>query len=268
MTDQQKRTTLAGLRAKKTAGEKIVALTAYDCLTASLLAECPVDFILVGDSVANVVLGYSSTLPMTMDEMVYHTKMVVRGAGGVPVIGDMPFLSYELSPEEALRNAGRFIKEAGAAGVKVEGSIDVIPAIRKITSAHIPVLGHVGLKPQSVLELGGYKVQGRTESQARRIRAEARALEEAGVFAVVLECVPRAFAGRLSKALRVPTIGIGAGPACDGQILVTHDLLGWTEKPKKFVKPYASVRAVAREAITAFARDVKAGEFPDAEHSF
>ncbi len=259
---------LAALAARKDGGAKIVALTAYDCLTAAWLAECPVDFLLVGDSVANVIAGHRSTLPVTMDEMIYHTRMVVRGARGMPVVADMPFLSYEVSPDDAVRNAGRFIKEAGADGVKIEGGMDIIPAVERIVRARIPVLGHVGLKPQSVLQMGGYKIQGRTAESAECVRAEALALQEAGVFAIVLECVPRALARRLTRELRVPTIGIGAGNACDGQILVTHDLLGWFEPPKTFVKLYAHFRADAVRAVHAFARDVRAGSFPSPRHSF
>jgi len=259
---------LLGLQRKKDNHERIVALTAYDWLAASWMSECDVDFMLVGDSLANVIAGHSSTLPVTMDEMVYHTKMVVRGAQGVPVIADMPFLSYELDPCEAARNAGRFIKEAGATGVKIEGGTDVVPVVERMIAAHIPVLGHVGLKPQSVLQLGGYKVQGTTEESAARIRKDACALQNAGVFGVVLECIPRQLAAGITRELSVPTIGIGAGPDCDGQILVTHDLLGWFEKPKKFVKEYAHFRRTAREAVQAFVQDVHAGAFPDDEHSF
>jgi len=259
---------LAALAARKHGADKIVALTAYDWLTASWLADCPLDFLLVGDSLANVIAGHRSTLPVTMDEMIYHTRMVVRGARSLPVVADMPFLSYEISPDDALRNAGRFIKEAGADGVKIEGGMDVIPAVEKIVRAHIPVLGHVGLKPQSVLQLGGYKVQARSPQSADAVRAEALALQDAGVFALVLECVPRAFARQLTNELKIPTIGIGAGNACDGQILVTHDLLGWFEPPKKFVKLYAHFRADAVRAVSAFARDVRAGSFPSPRHSF
>ena len=260
--------TLAGLRKRREAGRAIVALTAYDCLMASWLAECAVDFLLVGDSLGNVIAGHATTLPVTMDQMAYHTVLVVRGAHGVPVVADMPFLSYEISPVEAVRNAGRLVKEAGAAGVKVEGGMAVIEAVRSMVTARIPVLGHTGLKPQAVLQMGGYKVQGGTRAAAALIRREALALQDAGVFALVLECVPAALAARLTAELKVPTIGIGAGQGCDGQILVTHDLLGWTGQPKKFVKPYADFRRAAQAAVTAFAGDVQAGRFPDAQHSF
>lgn len=260
---------LAALALRKHSANKIVALTAYDALTASWLAECPIDFILVGDSLANVIAGHSSTLPVTLDEMIYHTRMVTRAARHLPVIADMPFLSYEISPDDALRNAGRLVKEAGAHGVKIEGgSPDIIPAVKKIVAAHIPVLGHVGLKPQSILQLGSYKVQGRSEDAAQRIRSEALALQDAGAFAVVLECIPSSLARQLTAELAIPTIGIGAGNACDGQILVTHDLLGWFEPPKKFVKLYAHFRTEAIRAVAAFARDVRAGSFPSPRHSF
>jgi 3-methyl-2-oxobutanoate hydroxymethyltransferase len=259
---------LAKLAKRSALGRPIISLTAYDAQTAAWLAACEVDFILVGDSVANVIAGYNSTLPVTLDEMVYHTRMVVRGAQGAPVIGDMPFLSYEVSPEDAVRNAGRFVKEAGAAGVKVEGGGAMLPAISAIIRARIPVLGHVGLTPQSVLQMDGYHVQGKTAEDAERIRLDALALQEAGVFALVLECVPRALAARLTEELAIPTIGIGAGPDCDGQILVTHDLLGWSDKPKHFVKPYADFLGQARQAVSAYIDDVRKGTFPDDAHSF
>ncbi len=256
------------LQKKKAEQRKIIALTAYDFHTADWLSECPLDFILVGDSVANVIAGHSSTLPVTMEEMLYHTRMTVRGARDIPVIADMPFLSYEIDPLEAVRNAGRFIKDAGAAAVKVEGGSQIIPAVRKMIAAHIPVLGHVGLTPQSILQFGGYIVQGKTAESAEKIKAEALALQEAGVFGIVLECIPRSLAASITGLLAIPTIGIGAGPDCDGQILVIHDLLGWDPHPKKFVKPYAAFRADAQAAVQAFAADVSAGRFPDDDHSF
>jgi 3-methyl-2-oxobutanoate hydroxymethyltransferase len=259
---------LAGLRAKKQQHERIVALTAYDWLTATWLAQCPVDFLLVGDSLANVVAGHASTLPVTMDEMVYHTRMVVRGAGELPVVADMPFLSYEVTSEAAVLNAGRLVKEAGATAVKLEGGADMAPTIERIVRAHIPVLAHIGLTPQAVLELGGYKVQGTQAGDAERLRAHAQAVQDAGAFALVLECVPHALAATITTELAIPTIGIGAGPECDGQILVTHDLLGWFEPPKKFVRQYAQMRQTATAAVTAFAADVRAGRFPDTTHSF
>ena len=259
---------LAKLAKRSVLGRPIIALTAYDAQTAAWLSTCDVDFILVGDSAANVVAGHKSTLPMTMDEMLYHTRMVVRGAGSMLVVGDLPFLSYEIAPEDAVRNAGRFIKEAGADGVKVEGGASMLPSISAIVRARIPVIGHVGLTPQSVLQMGGYRVQGKTEEDAARIRSDALALQDAGVSALVLECVPGALAAQLTEELAVPTIGIGAGPGCDGQILVTHDLLGWDEKPKHFVKTYADFRNQAVSAVTAYIEDVRAGAFPDDAHSF
>jgi len=260
--------TLADIQKKKCKGEKIIVLTAYDALTASWLSECHVDFLLVGDSLANVVAGYESTIPVTMDQMAYHTEIVVRGASNIPVVADMPFLSYEIDPEEAVRNAGRLVKQSGAAAVKIEGGCNIIPAVKKIVSAHIPVLGHTGLKPQTILQLGGYKVQGKTPEAAEIIKEEARALQEAGVFAVVLECIPRELAQEITEELDIPTIGIGAGKECDGQILVTHDLLGWFEKPKKFVKQYSDFRKSAVTAVDNFINEVNESKFPDNNHSF
>ncbi len=259
---------ISSLQKRKKVGDKIIILTAYDWLTASWLSECDVDFILVGDSVANVIAGEKTTLPVTMDEMVYHTKMVVRGAGEVPVIADMPFLSYELDPYQAAINAGRFIKEAGATAVKIEGGMEIISSVKKMVAAKIPVLGHVGLKPQAVLQLGGYKVQGKTKESAEIVKNDALALQEAGAFAIVIECVEKSAAECITKELNVPTIGIGAGAGCDGQVLVTHDLLGWFEEPKKFVKTYANLRADAKKAVDTFVGEVKSGKFPDEEHSF
>lgn len=246
----------------------VIALTAYDYQTAEWLKECAVDFLLVGDSLGNVIAGHSTTLPVTVDQMFYHTEMVVRGAGDIPVIADMPFLSYEVNDTDALYNAGRMIKEAGAVGVKIEGGTSFLSRIRLLVDAHIPVLGHTGLTPQAVLSFGGYKVQGRTEASADHIRREAQALADAGVFALVLECVPRALAKEITEALPIPTIGIGAGPDCDGQILVTHDILGWSTEPKKFVRPYASFRTTAQDAITTYITDVHSGSFPDDAHAF
>lgn len=256
------------LQSKKDDHQKFVALTAYDYQTADWLSECGVDLILVGDSLANAIAGHSSTLPVTMDEMIYHTRMVVRGARDIPVIADMPFLSYEIDEREALRNAGRFIKETGASGVKVEGGMEIIGAVRRMVAAHIPVLGHLGLTPQSILQLGGYKIQGRSEEAAQQIMFDAKALQEAGIFGLVLECIPQTLATDLTAALSIPTIGIGAGPGCDGQILVTYDLLGWDETPRKFVKPYAAFRQNAQTAVKSFVTDVQSGSFPDDAHSF
>ena len=259
---------ISNLQTKKKEGCKIIVLTAYDWLTSSWLSECDVDFILVGDSLANVIAGEKSTLPVTMDEMIYHTKMVVKGAGNIPVIADMPFLSYELDPYEAAKNAGRFIKEAGADAVKIEGGMEVIPAVKKIISAKIPIIGHVGLKPQAVLQLGGYKIQGKTRKSAEIIKNDALALQEAGVFAIVVECVEKAAAADITNKLDVPTIGIGAGAGCDGQVLVTHDMLGWFDDSKKFVKTYTNFRTEAKRAVNSFIGEVRTNIFPDDEHSF
>ncbi|RLD10630.1 MAG: 3-methyl-2-oxobutanoate hydroxymethyltransferase [Chlamydiae bacterium] len=263
-----KKRTLFLLQKKKEKNEKIISLTAYDALTAAWLSECDIDFLLVGDSLGNVVAGYESTLPVTMDQMAYHTEIVVRGAVNVPVVADMPFLSYEINPEEAVRNAGRLVKQSGAAGVKIEGGMNIIHAVKKITAAHIPVLGHTGLKPQTILQLGKYNVQGKTPDSAEIIKEEARALQEAGVFAVVLECIPGKLAQEITEELTIPTIGIGAGKNCDGQILVTHDLLGWYEKPKHFVKQYSNFRNTAITSVQKFINEVNTGEFPDKNHSF
>ncbi len=261
-------TGLTHIKKREQRDTPVIVLTAYDWQTAEWLSDCSVDMILVGDSLGNVIAGHSSTLPVSIEQMIYHTEMVVRGAGGVPVIADMPFLSYEVNDDDALYNTGRMIKEAGATGVKIEGGMNFTSRIKKLVAAHIPVLGHTGLTPQSVLSMGGYKVQGRSEESAERIRQEAYALAEAGVFALVLECVPRTLAKEITESIDIPTIGIGAGPDCDGQVLVTHDLLGWTEKPKSFVQQYASFRTLAKDAVQSFIKDVGEGTFPDDVHSF
>lgn len=259
---------LRKIQEKYAASERLVALTAYDALTAGWLAEAGVDLILVGDSLSNVVAGYDSTIPVTMDQMLWHVQMTVRGAGSVPVVADMPFMSYEISREQALANAARFVKEGGATAVKLEGGGAVVETVRALTGAHIPVCGHLGLQPQSVLASGRYAVHGREAGEAERIKKEALALQEAGAFAVVLEMVPLELAREVTASLSIPTIGIGAGPHCSGQILVTQDLLGFTGQEHRFLRRYAEVGAVAREALSAYVRDVKAGLTPDEEHSF
>ena len=256
------------LREKYLAGEKLVCLTGYDALMSSILAEAGVDFILVGDSLSNVIAGYANTLPVTMEQMLWHTQMTVRGANGVPVVADMPFLSYEVSVQEAVMNAGRFIKEGGADAVKLEGGTAVEPVIKALTAAHIPVCGHVGLQPQSVLTLGGYAVQGKDVNEAERIKRDALAVQEAGAFAVVLEMVPAKLAAEITGMLKIPTIGIGAGPNCSGQVLVTHDLLGFSEKKLKIAKRYAEMRSTALEALKNYVADVKDGRTPSKENSF
>ncbi len=216
-----------------------------------------------------VVLGYDSTLPVTMEDMLHHTKPVSRAAKRAMVIADMPFMSYQVSVQEAVNNAGRFMKEAGAHGVKLEGGQEVAEAVRKITSSGIPLMGHLGLTPQSVHQLGGYKVQGKDDKTARKLMEDARALEEAGAFSLVLECVPAQLAGEISRALTIPTIGIGAGVECDGQVLVVNDMLGIFEKfTPKFVKKYAELNKDIQAAIGQYIDDVKSGTFPGKEHSF
>ena len=264
-----KRITLPALRRMKRKGEKIVMVTAYDFFFARLFDEAGVEILLVGDSLANVVQGRDTTLPVTLEEMLYHTRLVARGARRSLVVGDMPFLSYQVSPEEALRNAGRFLKEAGARAVKLEGGVEMAPTVERLTRAGIPVMGHVGLTPQSVHQIGGYRVQGRKEKEAKRLVEGAKALEQAGAFAVVLECTPLEVSRAVTEAVRIPTIGIGAGVHCDGQVLVMHDLLGLTEGPTaSFVKAYADLAGEARKGIAAFVREVREGIYPDAAHSF
>ncbi|MDD5723560.1 MAG: 3-methyl-2-oxobutanoate hydroxymethyltransferase [Syntrophales bacterium] len=261
--------TISEVLKMKQAGEKISMLTAYDYSTAAIMDEAGVDILLIGDSLGMVVLGYDSTLPVTMEDMLHHTKPVSRAAKRAMVIADMPFMSYQVSVQEALRNAGRFMKEAGAHGVKLEGGEEVAETVRKITSAGIPLMGHLGLTPQSVHQLGGYKVQGKDDKTARKLMEDARALEEAGAFSLVLECVPAKLAGEISRALTIPTIGIGAGVECDGQVLVVNDMLGTFEKfTPKFVKKYAELSKDIQAAVGRYIDDVKGGTFPGKEHSF
>ena len=253
----------------KRKGEKITMLTAYDYFTAALLDEAGVDVILVGDSLGMVILGYDSTLPVTMEDMIHHIRPVSRAAKRAMVIGDMPFMSYQVSVEEAVRNAGRFLQEAGAHGVKLEGGREVAEIVRRITSAGIPVMGHLGLTPQSVHKLGGYKVQGRGDVEAKKIMEDSRILEEAGAFSIVLESVPAGLAEEITKSLEIPTIGIGAGVHCDGQVLVVNDMLGMFEKfTPKFVKKYANLNITMKEAVKQYLDEVRAEVFPDEEHSF
>ena len=247
----------------KQRGEKIAMLTAYDFPTARQLDAAGADILLVGDSLGMVVLGYESTLPVTMDEMIHHTKAVVRGTQRALVVADMPYLSYHLSLRDSVRHAGRFVQEAGAKAVKVEGGRKRVRAIRAIRHAEIPVMGHVGLTPQSVHEFGGFKVQGKSAAAARSILEDALALEDAGVFSVVVEGIPAELAGMITERLSVPTLGIGAGAACDGQVLVIHDLLGLTDgHVPSFVRKYAEVGATVREACRHFVEDVRGGKFP------
>lgn len=263
------RVTTAYFREAKREGRPITMLTAYDYPVAKLVDAAGIDGILVGDSLGNVVLGYGSTIPVTMDDMVHHIKAVARGVARAMVVGDMPFLSYHLSKEVSLRNAGRIIQEGGAQAVKLEGGQEIAEAVKAMVAAGIPVMGHLGLTPQSVHQLGGYKVQGKDEAAAKKLVADARALEEAGVFAIVLECVPTALAKMITEMLEVPTIGIGAGSHCGGQILVTHDLLGmYGSAGPKFVKRYANIHEEITRALVAYREEVRGGAFPGPEHSF
>jgi 3-methyl-2-oxobutanoate hydroxymethyltransferase len=253
----------------KEEGEKITVLTAYDYPFARLMSQAGIDVILVGDSVGSVVSGYDNTLPVTMEEMLYHTRAVVRGSGGALVVADLPFLSYQVDLRDARLNAGRLIKEGGAQAVKLEGGENVAATIRAIVDMDIPVVGHIGLTPQSIHRMGGFRVQGKKEEQARQLLADARAVQEAGAFALVLEGIPADLGRRITESVTIPTIGIGAGVHCDGQVLVIHDILGLCEKySPKFVKKYADVSGIIRGGIEDYIREVKAGEFPDEEHSF
>ncbi|MDH7512215.1 MAG: 3-methyl-2-oxobutanoate hydroxymethyltransferase [Clostridiales bacterium] len=262
--------TIPSLQGKKESGEKIVALTAYDFPTARIIDEAGVDIILVGDSLGMVVLGYETTIPVTMDEMIHHTKAVSRAVRRALVIGDMPYFSFHLGVEETIANASRFLKEAGAKAVKIEGaSKKRLKLVEAMVEAEIPVLGHVGLTPQSLYRFGQYKVRGANREEAKGIVADALNLESAGVFGVILECIPRDLARTITSRLRVPTIGIGAGPHCDGQILVFHDLVGYSNGYQpKFVKKYADLQAVIGQAVRTYAEEVRQGVFPDETHSY
>jgi 3-methyl-2-oxobutanoate hydroxymethyltransferase len=258
--------TVTDLRAWKAAGRRFAMLTAYDFPTAQILDQAGIPVLLVGDSVANNVLGYDSTLPVTMDEMLHHTRAVARGAKNALIVGDMPFLSYQVSIEEGIRGAGRFLKEGGAHAVKMEGPM--LGLTEALSSRGVPVMGHVGLTPQSIHTMGGYRVQGQGEA-GQRVLDQAMGLEKAGAFAVVLEGIPAELGQEITRGLAVPTIGIGAGPHCDGQVLVINDLLGVGPGPyPKFVKPYADLRGEITRAVRAFADDVESGAFPDLEHSY
>jgi len=264
-----KRKTVLDIRGMKQTGDKIAVLTAYDYPFARLMDNEGIDVILVGDSAGSVVAGYDTTLPVTMEEMLYHTRAVARAAEQALIVADMPFLSYQIDLRDARLNAGRLIKEGGAHAVKLEGGEHVAATIRAIVDMDVPVMGHVGLTPQSVHRMGGFKVQGRDEAQAQQILADARAVEEAGAFAVVLEGIPAALAKQVTETLSIPTIGIGAGIACDGQVLVIHDILGLFEKySPKFVKKFADVSGAIRGGIADYIREVKGGSFPGDEHSF
>ncbi len=263
------RLSIAEIREMKKKGEKIPMLTAYDYATAKLLDEVGIPLILVGDSLGMVVLGYESTIPVTMDEMIHHTKAVARGAKKALVIGDMPFMTYHISIEEALRNAARFIQEGGAQAVKLEGGEVVAEKVRRIVSCGIPVMGHIGLTPQSIHQLGGFKVQGKTPEAAIRMLNDARALEEAGAFAVVLEAVPAPLSRIITQRVGIPTIGIGAGADCDGQVQVISDLLGlYTDFVPRHAKQYARLFDIIKKAAAEYVSEVKAVSFPTAKQSY
>ena len=256
-------------RQKKSRGEKITMLTAYDYLTSQVVDASGIDSILVGDSLGMVVLGYENTLPVTMGDMLHHCRAVARGASRALLIGDMPFMSYQASSADAVRNAGRFLQEGGMDAVKLEGGRERLDAVRAMIGSGIPVLAHLGLTPQSVHQLGGFKAQGKTASAARRMLEDALMLEEAGCFGLVLESVPDRVAALISQELEMPTIGIGAGGGCDGQVLVTQDLLGLFDRfTPKFVKQYARLHGEISQALQEFKTEVETGQFPAPEHSF
>ncbi|MGE5577053.1 MAG: 3-methyl-2-oxobutanoate hydroxymethyltransferase [Syntrophothermus sp.] len=266
---EKKKLGIPELQAMKGKGQRIRMVTAYDYPVARLVDQTEIEMILVGDSLGMVVLGYENTVPVTMEEMLHHSKAVVRGARNTFIVGDLPFMSYNVNIEQAVINAGRMLKEAGVDCVKLEGGVAFAPTVRAIVQAGIPVMAHIGLTPQTAAQLGGFKVQGKDASSAGRIIEDALALEEAGAFSMVLEAVPAPLAKLITQKIRIPTIGIGAGPDCDGQVLVTHDLVGLFDRfLPKFVKRYASVGAEITKALNSFAQEVQTGKFPGPEHSF
>lgn len=254
---------------KKTANEKITVITAYDYPFAKIVEDAGIEVILVGDSLSMVVQGNENTLPVTMDEMIYHTKMVTRATKKAMVVGDMPYMSYQISKEQCLANAGRFLKEGGANAVKLEGGGEVADLIRALTRAEIPVMAHIGLTPQAIHRMGGYKVQGKTEESAQRLIDDAQRLQDAGAFSIVLEAIPSDLAKSITSMLEIPTIGIGAGQFCDGQVLVLHDVIGLFDRfVPKFVKTYINVREPILNALRQYKKEVEGGIFPSEEHSF
>jgi len=265
----ESRRTVPTIVAMKKAGEKIAVLTAYDWMTARLVDEAGVDMILVGDSAAMVVLGYENTLPVTLDAMILLTGAVARARTNALVIADMPFMSYQASVADAVRSAGRAMKEGLAQAVKFEGGRKIVPTVKAVIEAGIPVMGHIGLTPQSVHELGGYRVQGRDEEAGRLLLEDAVALADAGCFSIVLEGIPWHLGKEITESIRIPTIGIGAGPHCDGQVLVIHDIVSYTDvRPPKFVRRYGDARSVVRKAAEDFVRDVKDGAYPTLDESY
>lgn len=263
------RITAAALKDKKHNNQKITMLTAYDYSLASMVEAAGIDVILVGDSLGNVILGYENTLAVTMDDMIHHTRAAARGAKNTMIVGDMPFLSYHISIQEAVRNAGRFIQEGGAQAVKLEGGRERVDTIKAIIDAQIPVMGHIGLTPQSVHQFGGFKIQGKDLESARKLINDADALEKAGCFAIVLEGVPSELARRITDETAIPIIGIGAGPHCDGQVLVINDMLGmFGGHIPKFVKKFANLQPLIMEGLKAYKEEVEAGAFPGPEHGY
>jgi len=266
---ERKKVTIGDLMAKKESGKRISMMTAYDYPGAHMVDQAGIDTILVGDSLGMVVLGYTSTVPVTMEEMIHHTKAVMRGTTWAFVIGDMPFMSYQASIEDAVRNAGRFIKEGGCDAVKLEGGSEVAPVVKAIVTAGIPVCAHIGLTPQTATQLGGFRVQGKDAESARNLIKSAKDLEAAGAFMVVMECIPDVLAARITKELAIPTIGIGAGRDCDGQVLVYHDTVGLFERfTPKFVKQYIKLGPMIVDALKEYKREVEEGVFPGDEHTF
>jgi 3-methyl-2-oxobutanoate hydroxymethyltransferase len=263
------RVTINEIKEMKQKKEKIPMLTAYDYVTARMIDEAGMPLILVGDSLGMVMLGYESTIPVTMEDMIHHTKAVVRGSKKALVVGDMPFMTYHISMSDALDNAARFIQEGGAQAVKLEGGEVVAETVRRLVACGIPVMGHIGLTPQSIHQLGGFKVRGKGLEEARKLLSDARLLEQAGAFAIVLECTPGPLSALISQKLAIPTIGIGAGPDCDGQVQVISDLLGlYTEFVPKHAKQYARLAGEIKTAVSTYAAEVKSGSFPTAEQSY
>ncbi len=263
------RITINQIKEMKQKGEKIPMLTAYDYATAKIIDEASIPLILVGDTLGQVVLGYESTIPVTMEDMLHHAKAVVRGTKKAMVIGDMPFMTYHISVEEALRNAARFIQEAGCQAVKLEGGVTVAEKVKRIVECGIPVMGHIGLTVQSINQFGGHKIQGKTPEAAMRLLEDARALEKAGAFCVVIETVPTPLATLITKKISIPTIGIGAGAGCDGQVLVINDMLGsYTDFVPKHAKQFAKIAGIMSSAVSQYLEEVKSGKFPTEAHSF
>lgn len=268
-TDKSKKVTVPLIRLYKSKGKKITMVTAYDYPTARIVDEAGIDIILVGDSLGNVVLGYENTLPVTMQEMLHHTKAVKRGVKRALLVADMPYLSYQIDIKDALINAGKFIKEAGAEAIKIEGGSKNIELIKRLIDCEIPVMGHIGLTPQSLLRFGGYKVQGKSQAKIDELIRDSKELEKVGVFSIVLEGIPYEVSKIITQSLSIPTIGIGAGPYCDGQVLVFHDLVGLSPEPiPKFVKKYLNARELFINALKSYIKDVEENVFPDIEHSY